>query len=325
MNHFPTISIIIPVYRVEKYLRLCLDSVLAQSYTDWECICVDDGSPDNSGIIIDEYASIDSRIRVIHQMNKGVSTARNVGISMAKGDWICFIDSDDWVAPDYLRNLANAIEEDIDYIVSGNKIVIENTEIDSILPNRTCTFALNDSGIEPFADLLEKHLLNGPVCKLFRRRLINNNSIQFPTDINCGEDLLFNYAYLQYTDRIATISVADYSYRQLFVTSLSHKPRPNRFNDEYKQWCVRRNFMKFKGLWNEQIRKEMYRVLWGIIYDGLFEKSASRTYSYIRRILSIPEINDLKSYSSTFYSANWIKYAITHRFIGLFWLITRIK
>lgn len=325
MTHIPTISIIIPVYRVEKYLHRCLDSVLAQSYTDWECICINDGSPDNSGIIIDEYATKDSRIHVIHQKNGGVSTARNNGISLAKGDWICFIDSDDWVAPDYLMNLANAIAEDVDYIVSGNKIVIEDKEVKTIFPNTTCTFDLNESGAEPFADLLEKHLLNGPVCKLFRRRIIRTNSIEFPININCGEDLLFNYAYLKFTNRIATVSVADYSYRQLFETSLSHKPRPNRFNDEYMQWCIRRDFIKSKEVWNEQIRKEMYRVLWGIIYDGLFEKSASRTYSYIDRILSIPEIDELQSYNSTSNAASWIKYAITHRFCGLFWLITKIK
>lgn len=93
----PLISIIIPVYKAEKYLHCCVDSVLAQSFTNFELILIDDGSPDNSGTICDEYAKQDRRIKVFHQENQGVSAARNLGIEQAKGEWIAFIDSDDWV------------------------------------------------------------------------------------------------------------------------------------------------------------------------------------------------------------------------------------
>ena len=101
----PEISIIIPVYKAEKYLRRCLDSVLSQTLSNWECILVDDGSPDQSGAICDEYAAKDSRFRVIHKPNGGVSSARNEGLDTAKGEFICFIDSDDWVGPKYLEHL----------------------------------------------------------------------------------------------------------------------------------------------------------------------------------------------------------------------------
>lgn len=105
------ISIIIPVYNVEKYLRQCVDSVLAQTYTDWELILVDDGSPDNCPELCDDYASKDSRIRVIHQPNEGVSVARNSGIKISRGRYICFIDSDDEVHSSYLQTLINLIED----------------------------------------------------------------------------------------------------------------------------------------------------------------------------------------------------------------------
>lgn len=106
----PEISVIVPVYRVEPYLRRCVDSILSQTFTDFELILVDDGSPDNCGAICDEYALKDSRVRVIHKQNGGLSDARNAGIDVAKGEFLTFIDSDDLVAPEYLNKLYRSIE-----------------------------------------------------------------------------------------------------------------------------------------------------------------------------------------------------------------------
>ena len=96
----PKISVIVPVYNVEKYLHRCVDSILAQTFNDFELLLIDDGSKDKSGAICDEYAAKDSRVRVFHKENGGVSSARNLGLENAKGDWIIFIDSDDWIADD---------------------------------------------------------------------------------------------------------------------------------------------------------------------------------------------------------------------------------
>ena len=101
----PKISIIIPVYKVEEYLPACLDSVLAQTFTDWEAICVNDGSPDNCGAILAEYAQKDSRIKVISQENQGVSVARNKALENAQGEYISFLDSDDELAPTFLQKM----------------------------------------------------------------------------------------------------------------------------------------------------------------------------------------------------------------------------
>ena len=106
----PEISVIVPVYRVEPYLRRCVDSILSQTFTDFELILVDDGSPDNCGTICDEYALKDSRVRVIHKQNGGLSDARNAGIDIAKGEFLSFIDSDDLVAPEYLNKLYCSIK-----------------------------------------------------------------------------------------------------------------------------------------------------------------------------------------------------------------------
>ena len=111
----PTISVIVPVYKVEKYIHRCIDSILKQTFRDFELILVDDGSPDNCGTICDEYAAKDKRIHVIHQENGGLSAARNAGIDWAfansNSEWLTFIDSDDWVHPEYLERLLNAVLE----------------------------------------------------------------------------------------------------------------------------------------------------------------------------------------------------------------------
>ena len=106
----PTISVIVPVYNAEKYLHRCIDSVLAQTYTDFELLLIDDGSKDQSGEICDEYAQKDARVRVFHQENGGVSSARNLGLDNAKGEWVTFVDSDDWAKPYYIEHLVASID-----------------------------------------------------------------------------------------------------------------------------------------------------------------------------------------------------------------------
>lgn len=105
------ISIIIPIYKAERYLSKCVDSILAQTYADWELLLVDDGSPDNSGELCDEYAAKDKRIKVFHKENGGVSSARNLGLEMMAGEWVTFVDADDWIASDTLERCSTYFNE----------------------------------------------------------------------------------------------------------------------------------------------------------------------------------------------------------------------
>lgn len=105
MNILLKVSIIVPVYKAEPYIRKCIDSILSQTFTNFELLLIDDGSPDNCGKICDEYAELDARVHVFHKENCGVSAARNLGLDHAKGDYVCFIDSDDWIDPDMLETL----------------------------------------------------------------------------------------------------------------------------------------------------------------------------------------------------------------------------
>ena len=108
-------SVIVPIYKIEKYLSRCIDSVLAQTFGDYELILVDDGSPDNSPKLCDKWAEKDKRVKVIHKPNGGVSSARNEGLKVAKGEYICFCDSDDEVLPNYCEDLLKALKENVEY------------------------------------------------------------------------------------------------------------------------------------------------------------------------------------------------------------------
>lgn len=136
------ISIIVPVYNVELYLRRCIDSILNQTFTDFELILVDDGSPDSSGKICDEYAESDERIKVIHKKNSGPASARNTGLDVANGEWITFVDSDDWINKEYLEKLYNSCKNngvDIStcgfFQTEGNEIEIERQKFNIKLYN----------------------------------------------------------------------------------------------------------------------------------------------------------------------------------------------
>jgi glycosyltransferase involved in cell wall biosynthesis len=138
----PLVSVIVPVYKAEKWLHRCVDSILAQTMENFELLLIDDGSPDRSGEICDEYAAKDSRVRVFHKENGGVSSARNLGLDNAQGEWISFVDADDLVEENYIAELLSSAKNDGSLVISGlkkekNGIVINRVEFyNEIVDNR---------------------------------------------------------------------------------------------------------------------------------------------------------------------------------------------
>lgn len=197
-----TISVIIPVYNVEKYLRRCLDSVIGQTYSALEILLIDDGSKDQSGVICDEYAAADRRIRCIHQENAGVSKARNLGISIATGDFFHFLDSDDYIEPDTYEYLLDTMEK------TGTDAI--GFEYFITFPNRETAFkrAPEHCGIRDTAGAVREHLFGGSnfLCtKLLPASAVKN--LRFHEDIYRDEDTLFGFEAIQsvqsmvFTDR----------------------------------------------------------------------------------------------------------------------------
>lgn len=203
----PQISIIVPVYKVEQYLHKCLDSILAQTFTDWECILIDDGSPDNSGAICDEYAQQDSRFRVIHQENKGSAGARNVGLDVAKGEWIAFVDSDDWVEPDYLECLYNEAER------TGADVVLCNLLHQYKQKTVVVKNVVSEKSSENLCNLLEGKIHGYLVCKFIRFSLLKKQEIKFVEGLNMWEDMLFSTKIFVIAKKFSYVDKALYHYR----------------------------------------------------------------------------------------------------------------
>ena len=206
----PKISVIVPIYNVEKYLPRCIDSILSQTFTDFELILVDDGSPDNCGEICDEYASRDSRIRVIHKENGGVSSARNAGLKDSVGKWISFVDSDDWLHPQYLELLIllaeknHAVAAAVDSVKTDTEIIPEPVNFEEILPKIVpCNQSLSgwSNRFYVWGKLFDKSILNGHL---------------FDETISYGEDAIFILQVLGSTG--GAIAIADaklyYYYRR---------------------------------------------------------------------------------------------------------------
>ncbi len=216
MENIPTISVIVPVYNTEKYLNQCIDSILAQTFTDFELLLIDDGSTDNSAMICDEYAQKDSRVRVFHKKNGGVSSARNLGLDNACGEWIAFVDGDDWIKPNYLYSMIS--QSDADLIMSSFEI-IDKVEM---WDNRIGNELYNNSKIKFF---LERYIntatLCAPWCKLFKKSIIGN--LKFDETISFAEDTIFCFEYLEKVDSVKTISNFGYQYRRGLNEALSVK------------------------------------------------------------------------------------------------------
>lgn len=217
----PQISIIVPVYNVEKYLNRCVDSILNQTFKDFELILVNDGSKDKSGNICDEYEKKDSRVKVIHKPNGGVSSARNTGIDNATGKYIMFVDSDDYIDSNMLSNMLKTINNDIDLIVSSIKMVTKNGNSEFKMPNKLYT--TKEILEEYCCELFPRICLCGPVCKIYKLEIINRYNLRFRTDLSLGEDTYFNMGYLKYSCCIVTVSEIYYFYMRDNESSLFSK------------------------------------------------------------------------------------------------------
>ena len=203
------ISIIVPVYNTEKYLDRCIQSILAQTYTDFELLLINDGSTDSSGAICDKYAERDSRVRVFHKENGGASSARNVGLDNAKGEWVTFCDSDDWVYSGWLENYDVTNNSIYDLICQG----IECSKRLSI--NDTCDkYSFDFSGTIKDGLLLlkEYNIIGYTVIKLFKKNVIEKYKIRFDERLKFKEDEVFVLNYMMHCEKMLSSNKVGYYY-----------------------------------------------------------------------------------------------------------------
>lgn len=183
------VSIIVPVYKVEQYVSRCIESIIGQTYQNWELLLVDDGSPDGSGVICDDFAEKDSRIRVFHKENRGVSAARNYAIDRALGEYITFVDSDDWLDSECLDTCVNEIKSNsLDLLQFGYREVSSDGNILKVKDLGTSKIGLND--------YLKTSFLVTVWGSVFKTSLIKDHSIRFNTNLKLAEDQLFVMQYM---------------------------------------------------------------------------------------------------------------------------------
>lgn len=222
------VSIVIPIYNVEKYLDRCIESIKSQTYTDLEIILIDDGSKDSSGAICDEHAKYDNRIKVIHKENGGVSAARNTGLSVADGEYIMFVDSDDYIDSNMIEEMVLHLPADIvicglRWVQPEGKIIREN----SFDKNETVQIT---EFIERYFDIAQDgYIISGPYNKLFCKQIINEYNLKFDENLSIGEDWLFVIKYMQCIENVCIMNNAYYNYVQYANNTLMSKYNDNAF------------------------------------------------------------------------------------------------
>lgn len=206
-ENLPKISIIVPVYKAEPYLHRCVDSILAQTFTDWELILVDDGSPDQSGKICDEYAKKDQRVKVIHKVNGGVSSARQKGLDEARGEYTIHADPDDWAEPNMLEELYNeASKKEADMVMCDFICEYKSGGV-------ICKQEIKSSHADDILKKMFAQQLHGSCCnKLIRRECYYKYNIRFPKNIIRWEDLYVVCSLLMHPIRVAYLPKAFYHY-----------------------------------------------------------------------------------------------------------------
>ena len=241
----PIISVIVPVYKAEKYLHRCVDSILAQTYTDFELLLINDGSPDNCGAICDEYAIKDSRVRVFHKENGGASTARNLGLDEAKGEWITFVDSDDWIEPNMYEEMISAAKQ---YMVDAVycDMVMEGTSTSVTLQYNS---QYNDHQLM-YDCLAPVNVVYFSVCnKLISRRIFDKYNLRAAIGANMWEDVELAIKIRYYVASSYVINKGFYHYDGSNLSSTTHDNLLSRIEGQVERVKQMEMFFKEIGEW----------------------------------------------------------------------------
>ena len=271
------VSVVVPVYNAEKYIARCIKSILSQTHKSFELILVDDGSPDQSGAICDEYARKDDRITVIHQKNSGVSAARNVGIDHASGKYLFFVDSDDWVEPTHIECMLPV--EDEDCVYGGHKFYV-NGQYTETRP-MPAVIIKKEEWIMNYSKFASRGLALFFVTPCYRMEVIKQHELRFSTELQICEDGLFNLSYMRYCNIIRYTDACTYCYEDGddTSTSLSHRFHPMRLYADMQK-CIKieelTNKPEYVTRWNHWQGIIRHFRKWQHFNGGIRRKEANR-------------------------------------------------
>ena len=276
-NEKPDISIIIPIYNVEKYISKCINSILNQTFKNFELILINDGSNDSSGDICNEYAKKDNRIKVFHQKNKGVSATRNYGINIAQGKYLMFCDSDDYVESNWCEELYNAILEYPNAWINCNIVFVDYEtnkiyKIDNLLQEKEYLSK------EDYYITVQMRISGNSCNKIFDKEKLDKYNIRFNEKNSLGEDVEFTIDYLKITDNILIINKFLYYYVKYPNETLSTRKYENHFELLKHFYNLRKPFVKKEYL------EEFYSVYFYSFSKALTDKLNSTNTSLFQRL-----------------------------------------
>ena len=285
------ISIIVPIYNAEQFLHRCIDSILAQSYTGFELLLINDGSKDASGAICDAYAAKDSRVRVFHKENGGVSSARNLGLDNAQGEYITFCDADDYVAPDWLAAYGKAMAENVDLAIQGYYSIEGNKAIEKSLQ------PYQGTGVEEkrhlITSLFSQEVYYYLWVKLFRRDLLEAHHIRFDEQSILGEDTQFISKYMEYAESFICVDNIGYYY------IAPSKDKRYGLGNSYTSWPILSSLDTiFDGCIPKVIYQKYYTLFRNYtllqLIDG-HSLSSSHLSLYRRMVVTMDAVHGLKN------------------------------
>ncbi|WP_413307825.1 glycosyltransferase [Bacillus sp. 1P10SD] len=289
------VSVIIPVYNAEKYISQCIESLLAQTLVDCEFIFINDGSIDRSHEIIQEYTKKDNRIRLIEQNNQGVSSARNKGLSIAAGEYIGFVDADDYISEDMFKVLYNsAVNGDCDIVISNFESRMEGKRVFSHYPfnkNIILDFEYIQKNIIPY--FLSDDNLNSVCTKLIRKSLISQSNVQFPVGVALGEDGVFCLKCFSKAEKIKFIDYMGYFYREVEGSATRSTYNKDYFKsslevyqlDIYDQYFSHLDLVSIKRLKAIKLIRSVMAYVF-IYFSPNKELSFYRRYKYIKNMIT---------------------------------------
>ena len=260
------ISVIVPVYNAEKYIDKCIDSIIQQTYDNWELLLVDDGSTDKSGSICDKWAESDSRIRVFHVPNGGVSEARNIGLQKVSGEVLTFVDADDWLNTDTLKEVS-VFFNDFDFVRVSMNYVYSESEQQAFLLKET------ESWQALMSQILSRETILGVCSAFYKTCVVKQNNITFNKDLRNGEDWLFTCQYLKNTNRVKVINKAFYQYNKQNESSCTNNMTFEKSKESYVVADIIRQHYKDEKSLLESLNAGQIFILLSSLHDCFKENS----------------------------------------------------
>lgn len=314
------ISVVVPVYNSAPYLRECIDSILSQTFKDFELILVDDGSTDDSSVICEEFARLTTNLYVIHQPNGGASAARNRGISLAGGENITFIDSDDTVAPDFLEGLLEANSSDL--ACAG--IVWQQPNKTSVTDGYTDARIYHLDREDDFTAVISLPRMTSPVAKLYKTDILQTYDMAFDPQLDYGEDRDFNLQYLARARTVSTSTNNAYYYRRGIATSLSVRKCTDCYANDCRYWLRLQRLFDDRKFYSVSSKRLLAERLFHIVSDW-----SLRTLNEDRRVdeilNAIPDEEFWRKNISCVRTHGLWQWSVRHGFTKLMQVIYKLK